>query len=118
MFDATAGDLSSKIFGLMPHKSINYIYGALDMQSFSLPVGMMIFHRKTVSYFWLTDWIATVAAEERGKWFKEVIEDLSNGCPIFGNKIVKEFPLEEYVEAVKASKIHASEGKVLLKPQQ
>jgi NADPH:quinone reductase-like Zn-dependent oxidoreductase len=77
MFDSTAGETASKIFQAMPHKSISYIYGALDMQPFSIPVGMMIFHRKTVSYFWLTDWLNSCSEDERSHWFKEVVEDLS-----------------------------------------
>jgi uncharacterized protein (DUF433 family) len=50
--------------------------------------------------------------------FGTVIKDLSTGGEVFGSNIVKTFPLSEVEEAIKYANEHASEGKVLLKPNE
>lgn len=117
-FDAVAGDLTGQVLKSMPSGSTAYIYGGLSGKSFSLSPLDSIFYEKTISYFWLPPWLAKLTNEERMQTFGVVVKDLSTGGEIFGSTIVKTFPLSEFEEAIKYANEHASEGKVLLKPNE
>ena len=59
-------------------------------------------------------WVCSLPYEERRKWFDYVADDLKNGGAIFGSRIVKEVPLEEWEAAIPDSEKSASEGKYLI----
>ena len=73
--------------------------------------------QKTITSFWLGVWLGTLTADEKKKWFGAVVVDLSTGGEIFGTKVVKEFSLAEWQEAVGESAKVASDGKCVFKPQ-
>ena len=59
-------------------------------------------------------WVSSLPLEERRKWFDYVGDDLHNGGKIFGSKIAKEVPLEDWKNAIYDSEKVASEGKYLI----
>ena len=57
-FDAVAGALTGQILGAMPDGSQAIVYGALSEAGCVIHPADLIFKRKTVSGFWLSDWLA------------------------------------------------------------
>jgi NADPH2:quinone reductase len=57
-FEAIAGDMTGTLLNAMPHGSTIYVYGALSEEPCGNidPVGL-IFHHKTVTGFYLGDWL-------------------------------------------------------------
>lgn len=112
------GDLPGKLLGYMPHKSTIFIFGALGMDFFKYKPGNFIFSQHNVSGFWLGIWLSTLNKEEMMKWFGTVVGDIGSGGEIFGSSISKTFPLDDFAKAIVASQSVASEGKVILRPQE
>ena len=76
-FDAIGGgEATNKALAAMPAKSTSYIYGGLGGQLFTYNPGSMIFQEKTISFFWLGPWMATLTPEEKKKWVGTVIVDV------------------------------------------
>ena len=117
-FDAIGGDITGQVLDCMPFKSTAYVYGLLSNKPISYSPGKMIHFEKTISYFWLGPWLTKISLEEKIKWISEVIEDINSGGEIFGSKVYQTFPLSKFEEALKAAVEHASEGKILFKPQE
>ena len=61
-------------------------------------------------------WLRGLSEERKKEVYALIVKDLTEGGLIFGSKVVREFPLEDFAEAVKVSSEVASEGKVLLRP--
>lgn len=117
-FDAIGGEFSSKVLSLMPNFSTMYVYGNLSGEPIQYNPRNLIFKGHNISNFFICNWIQNLTSEEKEKWFGSIVDDINSGGAIFGSKILKSFPISEYLEAMKYSKEHASEGKVILKPQQ
>ena len=88
------------------------------MKSISYHPGNFIFRETTISHFWLSPWLASIPEEDRKHWIGTVVEDLSTGGKIFGQVVAKTYPLSEYAAAMVESNKLASEGKIILKPQE
>lgn len=112
------GELPGLVLHKMPHGSTTYAYGALAGDFFKYHPGHFIFSQHTVTGFWLGPWLGTLTGEEKMKWFGAVVSDLSTGGEIFGSNVVKTYPLAEFATAIEESVKVASEGKVILKPQE
>lgn len=59
-------------------------------------------------------WVSSLDLVERRKWFDYVAEDLHNGGAIFGSNIVREVPLEDWLQAIDDSEKLASSGKFVI----
>lgn len=115
-FDAIGGDFTGQVLDCMPNKSVAYVYGGLSGQNVTYSPLNFIFYEKTISYLWLSPWLASKSQDEQKQVFGIVIKDLSSGGEIFGTNIYKTFPLSSLEEAIEAANKHASEGKVVFKP--
>jgi len=99
----------------MPHYSEMVIVGNLTYQPLVLNSGNILFTGKTVRGLFLFRWMTEITKEERAQWFKIVADDLRDGGHIFGTKVAKIVPLDEWKEALEESATIATEGKILLK---
>ena len=54
-FDAVAGELTNKVLTAMPKSSTVYVYGALELKPCQVDPGQLIFAKKTVKGYWLTE---------------------------------------------------------------
>jgi len=109
-FDAVGGKLASKIFTLMPKKSVCYSYGALSHG----PIGEIeahnfVFQQKTLKGFWLKNWLKSQKEEVLDTMKKEILEN-----EIFKTKIAKIHKLEKIAVALKEYRNNMSNGKILL----
>ncbi|MCC5814185.1 MAG: zinc-binding dehydrogenase [Leptospira sp.] len=109
--DAVAGDVAGKILMLMPAESKLVSYGALSEQSIPVNAGVMIFQKKVIEGFWLTNWIQEIGLKEFHKEAKKVQEKLGT---TFHSEIQKTFSVEEGEKAIEFYKKNMSNGKVLI----
>jgi NADPH:quinone reductase len=116
-FDAIGGKFPSKVLSLMPNNSTMYVYGNLSGEPIYYDATNLIFKGHNISHFFVWAWINNLSAEDKSKWFGCIVDDINSGGEIFGTKISKSFPLSEFEEGMRYAKEHASEGKVILKPQ-
>ena len=75
--------------------------------------GKLIFEKKKLSGFWLSEWIAQQHIIKLLGTFKKIQKYLAD---TYSSSIVKRASLEETVEAIKAYKENMSLGKVIVKP--
>ena len=116
-FDAIGGSFPSKVLSLMPNFSTMYVYGNLSGEAIQYEATNLIFKGHNISNFFIVAWINSLSEEEKSNWFGQIVDDINSGGETFGTKISKKFPINDYNEAMEYAKEHASEGKVILKPQ-
>lgn len=116
-FDAIGGSFPSKVLSLMPNFSTMYVYGNLSGEQINYDPTNLIFKGHNISNFFVWNWINMLTPEEKSHWFGIIVEDINAGGELFGTKISKKYALNDFQEAMTHAKEHASEGKVLLKPQ-
>ncbi len=56
-FDAVAGEMTGRVLNAMPARSTAIVYGALSLQGCVVDPRSLIFQRKSVRGFWLSDWL-------------------------------------------------------------
>ncbi|MCB1177241.1 MAG: zinc-binding dehydrogenase [Leptospiraceae bacterium] len=111
--DAVGGDLTSKLFTLLPNKSKILSYGNLSEKNFEIVPGLLIFQDKKIEGFWLTYWLVATPREEFLKYTVEV-QNLLDEC--FHSDVNKRFPLEAGIEALEFYGNNMTAGKVLFQP--
>lgn len=114
LFECVGGDLCGKVFKLMPPKSTMVVYGNLTRKDPTFESTDFRWNDKNITSLVLFRWLAQLTSEERQKWFKQVVDDIQSGAKIFGTKVIKEVPLEEWKTAMEESEKVAGEGKILL----
>lgn len=114
-FEAIGGEMTGKILAAMPVRSKVMVYGALaEKPCGGLSPLSLIFERKSVEGFWLTDWI-----QKNGFWntlkatrfIQKMIE-----AGTFETKIRRTVTFGDWNQALLDYKNEMSAGKVLLKP--
>ena len=60
----------------------------------------------------------SLSQEEKAKWMKVVIEDISSGGKVFGTKPGKTFKLDEFDEAYQYARKNATAGKSIFRIQE
>ena len=115
-FDAIGGSFPSKVLSLMPKFSTMYVYGNLSGESIHYDATNLIFKCHNISHFFIMSWIQNLTAEEKSHWFGMIVDDIKEGGEVFGSKIAKKFPIEEFEAAMRYANDHGSEGKVILNP--
>ena len=119
LFDAIGGDVAGEFLAQMPNKSTLYNYGALSGKPLAgFTANDFIFTQKTVTGLWLTSWLPSLKPLDLKDYAGTVAEDLNTGGAIFGSKVAKTFPLEQFKEAVEYANAHTLDGKVYFTPSQ
>ena len=115
MLDAVADLTSSKIFTAMPSQARWIVYGKLSTE---LPVieqaGQLIFMRKSIEGFWLTQWMKEKPAEEQIKAGMRVQELFASGE--WKTDIAGVVKLSEAHAKLPNLLAGANQGKVMLVP--
>jgi NADPH:quinone reductase len=110
--DAVGGELTTRIFPLLPPNSTVMIYGNLSEKDFQVSPGLMIFQNKRLEAFWLTQWIGSMKREEF-LFHTEKVQSYYKDC--FETKVQRFYRLEEGYEALLHYQANMSQGKVLFK---
>ncbi|MBP0616164.1 alcohol dehydrogenase catalytic domain-containing protein [Jiella mangrovi] len=115
MLDAVADGHSADIFAAMPAGARWVIYGKLSTKSPTLPnLGQMVFMKKKIEGFWLTEWMAKASPEARKEAFTTVQERFVSGA--WKTDIADILPLGEAEEKLADALSGLNKGKVLIRP--
>lgn len=112
--DAVGGDVAEKILLLSPSETNLISYGNLSEKSISVPPGILIFQKKSVSGFWLSYWIGSLSKEMFIHHTREAQNLLSTSLK---SEVHKRFSLREGYEAIEYYKLNMSAGKILIQPE-
>jgi len=116
-FDAVGGELTGILINSMPRDSRIYVYGGLGSQQLGgIDVLPLIFDRKTIKGFNLTDWILNKTPEEF-QMISEKLQHLILSGEIRTN-IQRSLRLEDVGRGLILYISRMSNGKVLFKPQE
>jgi NADPH:quinone reductase len=113
VFDAVAGELTGRVLRAMPSGSTCVVYGALSMQGCLLDPRSLIFERKSVRGFWLSDWMRTSGALKKLTAARSVQKLLKDELR---TKIRARLPLEDAAEGVRLYEREMTGGKVIFVP--
>ena len=115
LLDAVADQYAATIFAAMPVNSRWVIYGKLSADAPRLPsLGQMVFMRKVIEGFWLTEWLARATPEQRQIAFTEVQKRFVTGA--WKTDVADILPLKEAPDRLAAALEGMNRGKVLIRP--
>jgi len=114
-FDAVGGDLTRKVLGALPDGSKALVYGALSER----PCGgisplSLIFQKKKVEGFWLTEWLETAGFWRSYRAIGFVQKLMKSGA--FTTKVRRKASFDTWQEALLEYRQKMSDGKALLTP--
>jgi NADPH2:quinone reductase len=110
-FDAVAGTLTGRVLHAMPSGSECIVYGGLSMEGCLLDPRSLIFERKRVRGFWLSDWMRTTGALKMFSASRSVQKVLKDELRTM---IRARLPLEQAAEGVRLYEREMTGGKILL----
>ena len=106
--------VGEKILLLSPSETNLISYGNLSEKSISVPPGILIFQKKSVSGFWLSYWIGSLSKEMFLHHTKEAQNLLTTSLK---SEVHKRFPLSQGYDAIEYYKTNMSAGKILIQPE-
>lgn len=112
-FDAVAGDLTARVFRAMPPGSRVLVYGALSHEPCPIDPASLIFERKQVDGFWLSEWLRGRGLLSQLRLTGQVQKLLETDLR---SEVQARFPLSAAVEALNRYETNMSGGKVLFVP--
>ncbi|MCE7027553.1 alcohol dehydrogenase catalytic domain-containing protein [Jiella sp. CBK1P-4] len=115
LLDAVADQRSADIFAAMPAGARWVIYGKLSPQSPALPsLGQMVFMKKRIEGFWLSEWMASATPDARREAFEAVQERFVSGA--WKTDVAETLSLAEAGEKLGEALSGLNRGKVLIRP--
>ncbi len=112
--DAVTGPLAGKIFARMGKGARWIVYGRLDATTTPIPEpGQLIFMRKRIEGFWLTEWMRAAGPEGRMAISREAQSRFADGR--WSTDVTAIVPLDEAMERV-AGELAKPNGKVFIAP--
>ena len=116
-FECVGGNMTGEILNLLPNGSTVYHYGNLELKDISnVKTANLIFQKKTLTGWWLSDWFKSLSLEEIMYWKSYVVKEYESGSDLFETVVSKSFALEEFEKAFESYLGNMSEGKILFKP--
>lgn len=112
-FDAVAGDLNGQLLRAMPNGGRVIVYGALSMRACEVDPRALIFERKRVEGFWLSDWLMGQNALAKIITSMRVQKLLASDLK---TEIRARLPLEQAAQGLEQYAQHMTGGKVLFVP--
>lgn len=112
-FDAVAGGLTGRLLAAMPDGSTVVVYGALSGETVGVPPEPLIFERKRVEGFWLSDYLGNLSLPGLVRRAVGVQRSLRGDLRV---EVRNRVGLEEAVAAIRDYDQHMSGGKVLITP--
>jgi NADPH:quinone reductase-like Zn-dependent oxidoreductase len=113
VFDAVAGQLTGRVMRAMPTDSECVVYGALSMEGCVLDPRALIFERKRVRGFWLSEWMRGTSALKKFAASRSVQKLLKGELR---TEIRARLPLEQAAEGVRLYERDMTGGKILFVP--
>jgi NADPH:quinone reductase len=114
-FDAVAGDLTGQVLGAMPASGHVIVYGALSEAGCTIHPGDLIFGRKRVSGFWLSDWMGSQKPLGMIRLAATIQRLLSSDL---ASTVQARLPLSAGAAGLERYRAAMSGGKVLFTPEQ
>ncbi len=112
-FDAIAGQSTQFLFDALPSGGEVMVYGGLSEQPSSINPGKLIFEKKKVSGFWLSEWITHQPMLKLLRTFNKIQKVISHGHQ---TRIHKRISLQDTQEGIQEYLSNMTAGKVLVKP--
>jgi NADPH:quinone reductase-like Zn-dependent oxidoreductase len=113
LFDAVAGELTGRVLRAMPEGSTAVVYGALSLEGCLVDPRSLIFARKRVRGFWLSEWLRRQGALKKfrvaGKIQKLLADELRT-------EVRARLPLERALEGLQQYAREMTGGKIILVP--
>lgn len=112
-FDAVAGDMTFNLFENLPIGGEVMVYGGLSEKMVVLNPGKLIFEKKKVTGFWLSEWITHQSTIKLLWTFNKIQKYISEKHQ---NVIHKRVSLEETLDGIGLYLKNMTAGKILVKP--
>lgn len=112
-FDAVAGELTGRVLRAMPPGSACVVYGGLSMEGCLVDPRSLIFERKSVRGFWLSDWMRSAGALRKFAAARSVQRLLKEELR---TEVRARLPLERAAEGVRLYEREMTGGKILFVP--
>jgi NADPH2:quinone reductase len=112
-FDAVAGELTGRVLRAMPAGSECVVYGGLSMEGCVLDPRSLIFERKRLRGFWLSDWMRRTGALKKFAASRSIQRLLKDELR---TEIRARLPLEQAPDGVRLYEREMTGGKVLFVP--
>lgn len=112
-FDAVAGELTGQLLRAMPNGACAIVYGALSMKACEVDPRGLIFERKLLRGFWLSDWLMSQNALAKLLTSMRVQKLLASDLK---TEIRARLPLEHAAQGLEQYATHMTGGKVLFIP--
>lgn len=115
VFEAVGGELTGTVMNVLPAGSTVYVYGALSEETCgNLDPVELIFHGKTVTGFYLSDWL-----KQRGSWgilraAGRVQRMILDG--VIETSVQRQVALEDVQAGLRQYVDHMTDGKLLITP--
>ncbi|MEN8115517.1 MAG: zinc-binding dehydrogenase [Bacteroidota bacterium] len=111
IFDAVGGNLVQQLLDAVPEGSNLIIYGRLSSDTCEILPGNLIFTGNHIHGFWLTEYLKDKSFLHSIKTTRKIQSLIGNEL---GTKIYKQFPIEQFNEALITYQNNMSRGKVLI----
>ncbi|MGD8667205.1 MAG: zinc-binding dehydrogenase, partial [Desulfobacterales bacterium] len=116
-FDAVCGEMTGKIFSAMAPGATVLVYGVLSFEpAGGLDGRDLIFGRKRVEGFWLTDWIRKAGFLRVFQATGQIQKRFADGS--FATQVRKKLRLEDVPAAILEYQQEMTAGKILISPGQ
>lgn len=112
-FEAVTGKLTGRILSALQYRGRVRVYGTLSLEDCHINPNDLIFQRKSVDGFWLSDWIAERNLLQAFLAFNNIQKYLREEL---NSTIHARYPLERVQEAIADYNANMTQGKVLLTP--
>ena len=110
--ESLGGDGASQLAAVMADGGTITSFGAMTGRPLQIPPQLLLLRRMAVNGFWAAK--PSVPAQEIGRMVGELVRDVAEGrldLPVGGT-----YPLDDIVDAVKASRQTGRSGKIVLRP--
>jgi NADPH:quinone reductase-like Zn-dependent oxidoreductase len=115
-FDAVCGEMTGRIFGAMAPGATVLVYGVLSFEPASGLDGRdMIFGRKRVEGFWLTDWVRKAGFLRVFRATGQIQKRIADGS--FATQVRKKLKLEDVPAGILEYQQEMTAGKILIVPK-
>ena len=116
-FEAVSGEMTGQIFNAMPERSTILVYGVLSYAPCGgIDGGEMIFGRKRVQGFWLTDWVRKAGFLKIFQASGQIQKRIADGS--FATEVRQRLKLEDAPWGLMEYQKQMTAGKILIIPKQ
>ncbi len=112
-FESVAGELTGRVLSALQYGGRVRVYGTLSLENCQIRPSDLIFQKKSVDGFWMSDWSAERNLIQMFMAFNNIQKFLKDELQ---STIYARYPLAQYREAITDYNANMSKGKVLFTP--